>query len=139
MQYETEGSPSDHRLTFEPCRRRVRARFANHIIADTEDCLILREGSLAPVYYFPVSDVEMGYLGRTEHLTHCPHKGDAAYYSVLIDGELAENAVWAYEDPKPTAEVLRGRVAFDEDRIEVYEIDDAAIEAGLGHLAARHV
>ena len=130
---------SDHRMTFEPCRRRVRARFANHIIADTEDALILREGQLAPVYYVPVSDVEMGYLGRTEHATHCPFKGDAAYFSVLIDGELAENSVWTYEDPKPAAEVLRGRVAFDEDRIEVYEIDDAAIEAGLGHLAARHV
>ena len=129
----------DRTMTVEPCRRRVRARFANHIIADTEDALILREGGLAPVYYFPVDDVEMGYLGRTERSTHCPLKGDAAYYSLLIDGELAENGVWTYDDPKPAAEVLRGRVAFDEDRIEVYELDDAAIEAGLGHLAARHV
>jgi uncharacterized protein (DUF427 family) len=81
----------------------------------------------------------MGYLGRTDRRTHCPYKGDAAYYSVLIDGELAENGVWVYEDPLSAAEVLRGRLAFDTDRIEVYEIDDAAIEAGLGHAAARQV
>ena len=130
---------SDRSLIVEPCRRRVRAMFAKHIIADTEDALVLREGDLPPVYYFPVDDVEMGYLGRTERSTHCPLKGDAAYYSLLIDGELAENGVWTYEDPKPAAEVLRGRLAFDSDRIEVYEIDDAAIEAGLGHQAARHV
>ena len=70
---------ADRKLTFEPCRRRVRARFGNHIIADTEDALILREGDYAPVYYFPVDDVEMGYLGRTERHTRCPYKGEASY------------------------------------------------------------
>ena len=117
----------------------MRARFGNHIIADTEDALILREGDYAPVYYFPVDDVEMGYLGRTERHTRCPYKGEASYYSVVLDGDIAENGVWVYEDPISSAEVLRGRLAFDTDRIEVYEIDDAAIEAGLGHDAARHV
>jgi uncharacterized protein (DUF427 family) len=129
----------DLSLTFEPCRRRVRARFANHIIADSEEAVMAREGDLPPVYYFPVDDVEMGYLGLTERITSDPLKGDAAYYSLLIDGNLAENAAWIYEDPTSSAEVLRGRLAFDTDRIEVYEIDDAAIEAGLGHDAARHV
>lgn len=128
----------DPAMTIEPVRRRVRALFADHVIADTDDALLVREGRLAPVYYFPVEDVEMGYLGRADRQTHCPLKGDASYYSIKMHSQIAENAVWAYEEPTPSAETLRGRLAFDTDQVEVYEIDEADIDAGVGHDAARH-
>ena len=48
-----------------------------------------------------------GSTGRT-----CPWKGTASYYSLLVDGELNPDAVWTYPDPKPEAEMVRGRVAF---------------------------
>ena len=41
----------------------------------------------------------MALLKRTQHSSHCPHKGDAAYYSIEVDGRVAENAIWTYETP----------------------------------------
>lgn len=128
----------DRSMTIEPVRRRVRALFSGHVIADTDDALAVREGEAPPAYYFPVDDVEMGYLGRSDHATHCPLKGEAAYYNIKMHSQIAENAVWTYESPNPSAETLRGRLAFDPAQVEVYEIDEADIDAGVGHDAARH-
>ncbi len=119
----------DHPITLEPSRRRVRAAFQHHIIADTEDALILREANYPPVYYIPVPDVEMAYLAKTDHSTHCPYKGDASYWSIYMDGVLAENAVWGYEDPYPSVAAINGRIAFYPDKVEVYEV--AEEEAGM--------
>lgn len=117
----------DHPITIEPAKRRWRAAFAGHVIADSDDAMILREGSYPPVIYFPRDKVAMEYMSRTDRKTHCPYKGDAGYYSVLMDGQWAENALWTYEEPFPAMEQIRGRLAFYTDKIEVYEVDDAAV------------
>ena len=39
-------------------------------------------------------------------------KGQASYLSLMINGELTPDAVWFYPDPKPEADMVRGRVAF---------------------------
>lgn len=33
------------------------------------------------------SSVDMSFLSKTDHSTHCPWKGDAAYYSINLDSE----------------------------------------------------
>ena len=111
----------DHPITFEASRPRMRASFDDHVIADTDDALIVREANYPAVYYFPVDDVEMGFLGKTDHQTYCPYKGEASYWSILMDGDLVENAVWSYEDPYPAAAALKGRLAFYPNHVEVYE------------------
>lgn len=116
---------ADHPITVEKAASRWRARFAGHVIADSADALILREADYPPVVYFPRADVEMGFMSRTARGTHCPYKGDAAYYTVLMDGQFAENAVWTYEQPFPLMEAIEGRLAFYPDMIEVYAVDDA--------------
>jgi uncharacterized protein (DUF427 family) len=114
----------EHEITITPTRRRVRARFAGHIIADSDEALVLHETGLPVWHYFPVDDVEMAYLGRTGHIAHCPIKGDAATYTLTMEGDILEDVAKVYEDPQPIAEALRGRIAFDPRRIEVYEIDE---------------
>ena len=42
-----------------------------------------------------------------------------------MEGVLAENAVWSYEDPIAGMEAIRGRLAFYPDQVEVYELTDA--------------
>ena len=106
----------------------MRAAFERHVIADTDDALILRECDYPAVYYFPMDDVEMGFLAKTEHSTGCPYKGQASYWSIYMDGQLRENAVWAYEDPYPAMAALRGRVAFYPNIVEVYEVDEADLQ-----------
>jgi uncharacterized protein (DUF427 family) len=112
----------DHPITLTPAANRWRAKFAGHVIADSADALILQESTYPAVVYFPRADVEMGFMSRTERGTHCPYKGDASYFTVLMDGQFAENAVWTYEQPFPAMEAIEGRLAFYTDKIEVYEV-----------------
>lgn len=114
----------DHEITITPTRRRVRARFAGHVIADSDEALVLHETGLPVWHFFPIEDVEMGYLGRTGHVAHCASKGDAATWTLTMEGEILEDVAKVYEDPQAIAEALRGRIAFDPRRIEVYEIDE---------------
>jgi len=75
---------------------------------------------------FPREDVEMAFFSRTDRVTYCPYKGDAHYYTILMDGRFAENAVWTYEEPYPAMETIRGRLAFYPNQVEIYEAGEAA-------------
>lgn len=115
---------TNHALEIRPASTRMRAAVRGHVIADSDNVMILREGAMAPVAYFPREDIEMGYFARTDRSTHCPFKGDAAYYTVTLEGEILENVAWTYEDPLPGAVQVDGRVAFYADRVEVYAVSD---------------
>ena len=115
---------SNHTIDIVPTAGRMRVVVEDHIIADSDDVLILHEGRLAPVAYFPRDDIEMGYFARTDRSTHCPFKGDAAYYTVTVGGEVLENVAWTYEDPLPGATRIDGRVAFYADRVKIYAVGD---------------
>jgi uncharacterized protein (DUF427 family) len=127
----------DHPINIESAKTRWRAFFAGHVIADSNDALILSEADYPPVVYFPRRDVAMEYMSRTERQTHCPYKGDAAYYSLYMDGDLVENAVWTYEQPFEGMELIADRLAFYTDRVEVYPVDDAAVNPRHREEAAR--
>lgn len=113
----------DHPITVTPAETRWRARYAGHVIADSADALILKEADYPPVVYFPRQDVSMEYMSRTDRHTHCPYKGDASYYSLLMDGQFAENAIWTYEAPYPAMSTIEGRLAFYPDKVEVYAVE----------------
>jgi uncharacterized protein (DUF427 family) len=117
----------DHPIDLTPAARRWRALFAGHVIADSNDAIVLQEASYPPVVYFPRQDVAMEYMSRTDHASHCPYKGDAAYYTLVMDGQFAENAVWTYEHPYPAMDPIAQRLAFYTDKVEVYPVDDAAV------------
>lgn len=117
----------DHPITLEPGKRRWRAEFNNHVIADSNNALILREADYRPVVYFPRADVAMEYMGRTEQHTHCPYKGDASYFTLTMDGEILKNVAWTYEHPFEAMEPIAGRIAFYPGDVGVYEVDDAAV------------
>jgi uncharacterized protein (DUF427 family) len=99
-------------IDVEPSPKRVRVEFGGETIADSEAVLILREGKLVPVYYFPRGDVRMDLLTRTDHSTHCPHKADASYWTIAAGGRTEENAVWSYEAPLPHMAAIKDYLAF---------------------------
>ncbi len=63
----------------------------------------------------------MTLLVRTAHATHCPYKGDAAYFSIVVDGRPSENAVWTYESPFPAMAPIAGHLAFYPSRVDTIE------------------
>ncbi|MHB8530482.1 MAG: DUF427 domain-containing protein [Caulobacteraceae bacterium] len=112
----------DHPIKVTANPRRVRALYMDHVIADSADVLELREAGYRPVCYFPREDVSMEYLARTDRVTHCPYKGHANYFTLTMDGEIAENAVWSYESPYPAMEAIAGRLAFYPNVVAIYDI-----------------
>lgn len=110
------------RISLKQNPRRVRALYQNHVIADSDEVIVLEEEGLPPVQYFPREDVSMEYMTRTERHSHCPYKGDASYYTILMDGAFAENALWSYEAPLAGMEAIRNRIAFYPDKVEIYEL-----------------
>jgi uncharacterized protein (DUF427 family) len=85
----------------------MQAIWNNTVIAESEDTVLV-EGNC----YFPESSLKREYTTFSNHRTSCSWKGQASYYSLLINGELNPDSVWFYPDPKPEAEMVRGRVAF---------------------------
>jgi uncharacterized protein (DUF427 family) len=121
------GSPDGPILRIEPCPRRVRAVLAGRTIADSTEVKYLFERDHLPVYYFPVSDVDFSLLERSDKRTHCPHKGDASYWSVEVEGARADDAVWGYEDPIAPAAELAGHVALYWNRFHHWYEEDEEV------------
>ena len=85
----------------------MKAIWNNVVIADSPTTVVL-EGN----HYFPESSLNRDVVTFSNHRTTCPWKGQASYYSLLVNGELNPDAAWYYPDPKPEAEEIRGHVAF---------------------------
>jgi uncharacterized protein (DUF427 family) len=115
----------DHPVWTEPYPRRVRAFLEGVAVADSDRALLLLEARHLPVYYFPAEDVRTDLLEPTAKSTHCPHKGEASYWSVTVGDRVARSAVWSYQDPLPGRADIKGRMAFYWRRMDAwFEEDD---------------
>ncbi|MFO1037552.1 MAG: DUF427 domain-containing protein [Geminicoccaceae bacterium] len=114
----------DHPITTAPQPRRVRVVARGQVIANTTHAVELREASYRPVQYIPRADVRMDLLERTSHTSHCPYKGDAAYFSIRVGDHVAANAVWSYEEPFPAVADIKDRLAFHPERVDTIEVLD---------------
>ncbi len=85
----------------------MKASWRGRVIAESDDTVVL-EGN----HYFPPESLNRDVVTFSNHKTTCPWKGQALYYSLLVDGDVNADAAWYYPDPKPEAENIRGRVAF---------------------------
>lgn len=114
------GKISEHWLDFEESPRRVRVMFGGETIADTRHAMLLREAGHVPVYYFPREDVRTDLMKSTDHHTRCPYKGEASYWTIAAGGKAAENAVWSYADPLPSAQSIAGHMSFYWNRMDAW-------------------
>jgi uncharacterized protein (DUF427 family) len=77
------------------------------VIAHSDDTVVV-EGN----HYFPMNSVTTDLLESTDHTSHCPWKGDASYFDIVVDGGRNSNAAWTYAAPKDAAAEIKDRVAF---------------------------
>ncbi len=108
-----------HTITTEAAPGRVRVRFGDETVADSTRAVVLHETGLPPTLYVPPDDVRMDLFTRTEHHTRCPFKGEASYWTLTVGDEVAENVAWAYEQPLPGREDIKGHLAFYRDRVDL--------------------
>ncbi len=108
-------------ITIAPNPNRVIVRLGGAIVADTTRALVMRAPGTPDQPYIPREDVDMTRLVRTDLVTHCPYKGDAAYWSIRSGPRTVENAVWSYEAPYDEMAPIKGYLAFYSDRVDATE------------------
>lgn len=85
----------------------MKAIWNDATIAESDDTVIV-EGN----HYFPSDSVRRELLTPSRTHTTCPWKGEASYYSVLVDGQTNLDAAWYYPAPKDAAAQIKDRIAF---------------------------
>ena len=127
------AEPIPERLLFvEPLRRRMRVKFADQWIADSEDVVLLHEPGHYPVAFFPLADVRADALDAENRVTQHRELGDTSWFTVRVDGRAAPRAAWQYTDLPSYADDLRDRVAFAWRAMDAFYEEDERI---VGHAA----
>ncbi len=112
---------SSHPITVTPNPNRIRVVVGGVIVAETTRALTLREASYPAVQYVPREDVQLDLFEKTERRSHCPHKGDASYFTVTAGGLDRKDAAWSYESPFPAVTGIAGHLAFYPDKVDAIE------------------
>jgi uncharacterized protein (DUF427 family) len=125
--------PLPARLLFaEPLRRRMRVRFADQWIADSEDVVLLHEPGRYPVAYFPRGDIEPGILIAEDRVTQHQDLGDTQWFTVKVLQREANHSAWQHTGLPPFAGALDGRLAFAWRSMDAFYEEDERI---VGHAA----
>ena len=122
--------PTGSVILWDPVLQRIRGRLGGETVVDSARAMLLHESGHLPVYYFPEADVRADLLEPTDHTTHCPHKGDASYWSIRSGDRVAENAVWSYLEPKESVEFIRGYRSFYWNKLDEWLAEDEPL---FGH------
>jgi len=128
--------PLPKRLLFaEPLRRRLRVKFAEEWIADSEGVLLLHEPGRYPVAYFPLDDVRAGVLVGEKPNTRTPTFGDTEWFTVALGDRRETRGAWHYTAPPDYAGEFRSRVAFTWRAMDGFYEEDERI---VGHAADQY-
>ena len=109
----------EHKIRIEPASGGVRVTWQGQVVAESRRFLLLHEGSYPPAVYLPREDAKLAFFERSAHTTHCPFKGDAAYFSLHAGSERSDDTVWTYEDPFDQVAEIRDHLAFYADRVTI--------------------
>jgi uncharacterized protein (DUF427 family) len=127
------SEPLPARLLFvEPLRRRMRVRFADNWIADSEDVVLLHEPGRYPVAYFPRGDIQPGVLSSEDRVTQHDDLGQTHWYTVAGGERSVNHAAWEHTALPGYAGALTERVAFAWRAIDAFYEEDERI---VGHAA----
>jgi uncharacterized protein (DUF427 family) len=116
----------------EDSTKHIQVFFNGVAIADTHRAKRVLETSHPPVYYIPPEDIKQEYLTRTSRMTYCEWKGQAAYYTITVGDQQADNVAWFYPNPTPAFTTIKDHVAFYPSRMEACYIDGERVQAQAG-------
>ncbi|OBI81533.1 DUF427 domain-containing protein [Mycobacterium asiaticum] len=128
----TEQALPERLLFAEPLRRRMRVRFGDHWIADSEDVVLLHEPGRYPVAYFPLSDIRPGSVIAEDRVTRHADLGETHWYTVQVPGRDAARSAWQHTGLPRHAVVLAGRMAFAWRAMDAFYEEEERI---VGHAA----
>lgn len=62
--------------------------------------------------YFPPDSINQTYFRESNTHTTCPWKGEASYYTIVVDDQENKDAAWYYPKAKEKAKHIEGYIAF---------------------------
>jgi uncharacterized protein (DUF427 family) len=89
-------------------------------VAESSTPRILFETGLPPRYYLPMPDVRMDLLEPSPTVTHCPYKGAATYWTLLLNGRRYEDFVWTYRSPFAESQKIAGLLCFYNEKVDFF-------------------
>ncbi|GAA2399270.1 hypothetical protein Cme02nite_08130 [Catellatospora methionotrophica] len=108
------------RLDILSSSRHVRVEVDGVTVAESHRPTILFETGLPPRWYLPKTDVRADLLTPTDTVTHCPYKGQAAYWSVRAGDTVHEDLAWTYRTPLRESQKIEGLVSFYNEKVDLY-------------------
>ncbi|MGH3986744.1 MAG: DUF427 domain-containing protein [Actinomycetes bacterium] len=110
--------------------RRVQVYVNGEQVASSVRPLLLFETHLPTRYYLPFEDVRTDLLEPSDHVTTCPYKGRARYWSLRVGDTLVPDLAWSYPDPIPENPKIRDLVCFFNERVDLV-VDGEKLERPL--------
>ena len=119
------GHPRDpfHRIEIVHSSRSVRVERDGELLAASTRPYLLLEAPLPVRYYLPPEDVSEGVLQPSSTLTLCAYKGQATYWSLENEDDIA----WSYPQPLREAAEVTDRIAFFNERVDLV-VDGRRVE-----------
>lgn len=99
--------------------RPIEVRVHGKTVAKSPTAMHLFETGLPTRFYLPVAAVDPAVLRKSDLITHCPYKGDAEYYDVVVDGKEAKNVVWYYRLPTQESAGVAGLLCFYNEKVDI--------------------
>lgn len=85
----------------------MKAVWNGAVIAESDDTVVV-EGN----HYFPIASLNRDFIKDSSKRTSCYWKGQAHYWTLVVNGSENADAAWFYPEPKPKAQEIADRVAF---------------------------
>jgi uncharacterized protein (DUF427 family) len=85
----------------------MKALWKETVLAES-DATVVVEGN----HYFPPDSLRRDYFVPSDTKTTCPWKGEASYYSIVVEDEENTDAAWYYPEPKEAAQEIKAHIAF---------------------------
>lgn len=111
-----------HRVDARPTSRQFQVRIDGNLVADTTGAFVVSETGGDNRIYIPPADVRTGEFTSSDTKTHCPHKGNSAYWHHKPTD--TDDVAWSYPAPLEEASRVAGYWCFDGPNVTVDRIDD---------------
>ncbi|MFN2497329.1 MAG: DUF427 domain-containing protein [Pseudonocardiaceae bacterium] len=99
--------------------RHVRIERDGRVLAESTRPRLLFETHLPARFYLPREDVHTELLRPSDTVTTCAYKGEAAYWSLDLDGHTVQDIAWSYPQPLTDAVEVRDLLCFFDERVDV--------------------
>lgn len=106
-------------IKIRPAEGKWTIRAGGAVLGESQSALEVVEGDGAPVIYFPIAEVAMAFLDKTDTVTTCPYRGEARHYSIQTKSTVIEDAGYIYDAPVEELAQLKDHIAFYADKATV--------------------